>query len=37
MRRVMSKDDFLSILSRQQQGGLTIKDFCEIKFSCSLC
>ncbi|WP_321335001.1 IS66 family insertion sequence element accessory protein TnpA [uncultured Bacteroides sp.] len=28
MRR-MSKDDFLSILDRQQQSGLTIKDFCE--------
>lgn len=29
MRRIMSKDDFLAILSRQQQSGLTIKDFCE--------
>lgn len=29
MRRIMSKDDFLSILNRQQQSGLTIKDFCE--------
>lgn len=28
MRR-MSKDDFLAILGRQQQSGLTIKDFCE--------
>ncbi|MDR0745839.1 MAG: IS66 family insertion sequence element accessory protein TnpB [Mediterranea sp.] len=29
MRRIMSKEDFLSILNRQQQSGLTIKDFCE--------
>lgn len=29
MRRIMSKEDFLAILSRQQQSGLTIKDFCE--------
>lgn len=25
----MSKDDFLAILARQQQSGLSIKDFCE--------
>ncbi|WP_163176606.1 transposase family protein [Bacteroides sp. 51] len=29
MRHIMSKEDFLSILDRQQQSGLTIKDFCE--------
>lgn len=29
MRRIMSKEDFLAILDRQQQSGLTIKDFCE--------
>lgn len=29
MRRIMSKEDFLAILSRQQQSGLSIKDFCE--------
>lgn len=29
MRRIMSKDDFLAILARQQQSGLSIKDFCE--------
>ncbi len=29
MRRTMSKEDFLVILTRQQQSGLSIKDFCE--------
>lgn len=29
MRRIMSKEDFLAILARQQQSGLSIKDFCE--------
>lgn len=29
MRHTMSKDDFLAILARQQQSGLSIKDFCE--------
>lgn len=29
MRPIMSKADFLSILARQQQSELTIKDFCE--------
>jgi putative transposase len=34
MRRIMSKEDFLAILARQQQSGLTIKDFCENEASC---
>ncbi|MGL5981545.1 MAG: IS66 family insertion sequence element accessory protein TnpA [Phocaeicola sp.] len=29
MRHRMNKDEFLSILDRQRQSGLTIKDFCE--------
>lgn len=29
MRYTMSKEDFLVILARQQQSGLSIKDFCE--------
>lgn len=29
MKRIMSKDDFLTILARQQASGLSIKDFCE--------
>ena len=31
MRRMMSKEEFLVIPDRQQQGGLTIKDFCKNK------
>ena len=29
MRRTMSKEEFLAIFSRQQQSGLSIRDFCE--------
>lgn len=29
MKRIMSKEEFLSVYERQQASGLTIKDFCE--------
>ena len=28
MKRIMSKEEFLSVYERQQASGLTIKDFC---------
>lgn len=37
MKRIMSKEEFLSVYERQQASGLTIKDFCEneaYSFSC---
>lgn len=29
MKRIMSKEEFLSVYERQQSSGLTIRDFCE--------
>ena len=37
MKRIMSKEEFLSVYERQQAGGLTIKDFCENEAYSSSC
>ena len=37
MKRIMSKEEFLSVYERQQASGLTIKDFCENEAYSSSC
>lgn len=37
MKRIMSKEEFLSVYERQQVSGLTIKDFCENEAYSSSC
>lgn len=37
MKRIMSKEEFLSVYERQQASGLTIKDFCENETYSSSC
>ena len=37
MKRIMSKEEFLSVYERQQASGLTIKDFCENESYSSSC
>lgn len=37
MKRIMGKEEFLSVYERQQASGLTIKDFCESEAYSSSC